>query len=257
MGPWTTCDTVERQAAVGFCLVVLGSVWAPATLEQRLKQPDAHVDAAAAPAADILGGGFPRAGGSATEPPAPEPAALPAAFVYYRHRGNTHTKDGRPGARLGGGRGYLFDGLPLGGAAGAEEAVGHADEVLAQLPQRLLAPVGAGRSGGRVGGHRQQPQERQHVGGRERLLPAALQGASGHVQQGGGLGQAAGAGHGLAQSRLGGDTGPQLQRGRHTAAIVTAVAGARTWLWLDSLISWPMNGVGPDLRAAPTCTLFP
>lgn len=60
---------------------------------------------------------------------------------------------------------YLFDGLPLEGVVLTDDAVGHADEVLAELLEAAPAVVGGTgeRVRGDVGCQRQQLDEGHHV----------------------------------------------------------------------------------------------
>lgn len=97
---------------------------------------------------------------------------------------------------------YLFDGPPLEGVVLADEAVGHADEVLAHLLEVPLALIGAQGVRGGVGGQRQKLHEGHHVRGLEPLLPDVPQGLSRDVQQGAGLGQTAETSQMSPQSRL-------------------------------------------------------
>ena len=88
---------------------------------------------------------------------------------------------------------YLFDGLPLEGVVFADDAVGHADEVLAQLLDAVMALVGdiGGRLCGDVSSQGQQLDEGHHVCWLQSLLLGVLQGLDRDVQQGRRLGQAA------------------------------------------------------------------
>lgn len=87
---------------------------------------------------------------------------------------------------------YLSNGQPLGRAVFADDAVGHADKVLAELLDTLLAAVG-GISWwlcGDISSQRQQLDEGHHVCWLQSLLLGVLQGLHGDVQQGRCLGEA-------------------------------------------------------------------
>lgn len=88
---------------------------------------------------------------------------------------------------------YLFDGLPLEGVVFTDDAVGHADEVLTELLDVVLAVVGgiSKRLCGDVSSQRQQLDERHHVCWLQSLLPGIFQSLDRDVQQGRHLGQAA------------------------------------------------------------------
>lgn len=85
---------------------------------------------------------------------------------------------------------YLFDVLPLQDIVFTDDAVGHADEVLAELLDIVLAVVGAvgERLFGDIRSQRQQLDEGYHVCWCQSLLLCVLQGLDRDIQQGRHLG---------------------------------------------------------------------
>lgn len=86
---------------------------------------------------------------------------------------------------------YLFDSLPLKGVVFTDDAVGHTDELLAELLDVVLAVVGDIGKPGDVSSLWQQLDEGHHVCWLQSLLLGVFQGLDRDVQQGRCLGHAA------------------------------------------------------------------
>lgn len=79
---------------------------------------------------------------------------------------------------------YLFDGLPLEGVVFTDDAVGHTNEVLAELLDVVLAVVGGigKRLCGDISSQRQQLDEGHHVCWLQSLLLGVFQSLDRDVQ---------------------------------------------------------------------------